>query len=271
MTSGRKALLADYIDEWATPVLFLRSPDGRVFDAISSPSVPTNQSGSAESDGDALTALTVATHGEESPKRDGTEDVVPSAPVPPLAEPKRTGFGKRFMVVGVIVAALIVASVGVVRWRSSAEDAQTPQGQTIPAAPSTGSSATSTGAPAVPASRTINVPGAQAWTDTFLSCEPGLILDIAATGTVLFDKAYPKLAVGPDGSTDLSYREHNVAGLPDANHAALIGRLDQAKPFVVASFHTYSCADRGRLFLGVNDKGVDSNSGAFIATITPHR
>jgi hypothetical protein len=33
-TSARKALLADYAAEWATPVLFLRAPDGRVFDHI---------------------------------------------------------------------------------------------------------------------------------------------------------------------------------------------------------------------------------------------
>ena len=33
-TSARKALLADYPNEWATPVLFLRAPDGRVFDHI---------------------------------------------------------------------------------------------------------------------------------------------------------------------------------------------------------------------------------------------
>jgi CHAT domain len=34
VTSGRKALLAEYASEWATPVLFLRDPDGRVFDNI---------------------------------------------------------------------------------------------------------------------------------------------------------------------------------------------------------------------------------------------
>ena len=32
--SGRKALLAGYASEWATPVLFLRDPDGKVFDNI---------------------------------------------------------------------------------------------------------------------------------------------------------------------------------------------------------------------------------------------
>jgi hypothetical protein len=84
---------------------------------------------------------------------------------------------------------------------------------------------------------------------------------------------HPELPVGPDGSTNASYHQFNVDGLPDANHAALIGRLDQAQPFVVGSFHTYSCAEPGRLFLGINDKdkGVVNNSGAFIASITPHR
>lgn len=34
VSSGRKALLASYASEWATPVLFLRDPVGRVFDHI---------------------------------------------------------------------------------------------------------------------------------------------------------------------------------------------------------------------------------------------
>jgi len=41
-TSARKALLADYPAEWATPVLFLRAPDGRVFDhVVAQPEVTT--------------------------------------------------------------------------------------------------------------------------------------------------------------------------------------------------------------------------------------
>jgi hypothetical protein len=183
----------------------------------------------------------------------------------------RTGFGRRFVVVGVIVAAVIVAAVAVMRSRSSPEDAQTFQGQTVPTTPSTSSSATSPGAPAVPAARTINVPGAQLWTETGLSCEPGLIVEITAIGTVLHDAPHPDSAVGPDGLTDPYFHQYNVDGLPDANTVALIGRLDQTQPFVVGSFHSYTCAERGRLFLGINDKGVANNSGAFIATITPKR
>ena len=36
VTSARKAMLADFGREWATPVLFLRAPDGRIFDRIES-------------------------------------------------------------------------------------------------------------------------------------------------------------------------------------------------------------------------------------------
>jgi Tol biopolymer transport system component len=34
VSSARKALLADFGDEWATPVLFLRSPDGNIFENV---------------------------------------------------------------------------------------------------------------------------------------------------------------------------------------------------------------------------------------------
>ncbi len=34
MSSARKSLLADFRDEWATPVLFLRSPDGNIFENL---------------------------------------------------------------------------------------------------------------------------------------------------------------------------------------------------------------------------------------------
>jgi hypothetical protein len=37
VTSARKALLADYEAEWATPVLFLRSADGHIFDRVAAP------------------------------------------------------------------------------------------------------------------------------------------------------------------------------------------------------------------------------------------
>src|SRR5215831_6987997 len=40
MASARKALLAEHAAEWATPVLFLRAADGRVFDRVKDPKLP---------------------------------------------------------------------------------------------------------------------------------------------------------------------------------------------------------------------------------------
>jgi hypothetical protein len=40
IASARKALLAEYAAEWATPVLFLRAADGRVFDRVKNPKLP---------------------------------------------------------------------------------------------------------------------------------------------------------------------------------------------------------------------------------------
>ena len=34
VSSARKALQAEFRDEWATPVLFLRSPDGNIFENV---------------------------------------------------------------------------------------------------------------------------------------------------------------------------------------------------------------------------------------------
>ena len=42
-TSARKALIAEYAAEWATPVLFLRAPDGRVFDHIAAQPTVTHR------------------------------------------------------------------------------------------------------------------------------------------------------------------------------------------------------------------------------------
>jgi hypothetical protein len=94
------------------------------------------------------------------------------------------------------------------------------------------------------------------------------VLDISASGTVLHDKNSPASAVDPDGLTDPGYHQYNVPGLPDANTVALIGSIDQEQPYVVVGRGTtYECPGDGPLFLGINDVGVDNNSGAFVATI----
>ena len=40
VTSARKALLAEFRDEWATPVLFMRAPDGAIFENVVAEALP---------------------------------------------------------------------------------------------------------------------------------------------------------------------------------------------------------------------------------------
>jgi hypothetical protein len=115
---------------------------------------------------------------------------------------------------------------------------------------------------------TIEVPAAQAWTDTHVDCQTGKLLEISATGTALPNKSRSSSAVGPDGDSNPDLLQFNVPGLPNVNHAALIGSIDREQPFfVVGKGATLHCLRAGRLFLGINDVGVTNNSGEFTATI----
>jgi hypothetical protein len=112
------------------------------------------------------------------------------------------------------------------------------------------------------------IPATQVWTDMNIRCASGDKLQLAVSGTVMHEDS-ARGEVGPNGLTDPRYHRWNVTGLPDANTVAVIGSLDQALPlFVVGSGTTYTCPRDGSLFLGVNDVGVQNNSGQFTAKIT---
>ncbi|MEZ5093658.1 CHAT domain-containing protein [Nocardioides sp.] len=70
-SSARKALLADFADEWATPVLFLRAPDGDIFRQVHAPE-----------DDDATQV--------DAPPVDAPTVVEPTQPEPTQPEPART-------------------------------------------------------------------------------------------------------------------------------------------------------------------------------------
>ena len=115
---------------------------------------------------------------------------------------------------------------------------------------------------------TIEVPAAQAWTDTHVDCQTGKLLEVSATGTALANKSKSSSAVGPSGDSNPDLLQFNVPGLPNVNHAALIGSVDRKQPFfVVGKNATLHCLSAGRLFLGINDIDVTNNSGKFTATI----
>jgi molecular chaperone DnaK len=193
----------------------------------------------------------------------------PTAPVgepaglPPAPEPRPRRRALVAAVVGVGVAAAGVAAALLL-----APNDGSPGADATNSTDST-SSTESTGS-TVPAAQTVAIPSTQLWTDTHVACRTGDVLDISATGTVLHDKNSPASAVDPDGLTDPGYHQYNVPGLPDANTVALIGSIDQEQPyFVVGTGTTYECPGDGSLFLGINDVGVENNSGEFTATITP--
>jgi hypothetical protein len=114
--------------------------------------------------------------------------------------------------------------------------------------------------------RSVEIPATRAWTDTRVDCTAGRVLEIAATGTITHRP--DGSAVGPDGNPDRKERGANVKGLRDVNHAALIGSIDGQPPyFPVRKKKTYICHAVGRLFLGINDIGVNNNGGKFVARI----
>ena len=85
-TSARKALIAEYAAEWATPVLFLRAPDGRVFDHIVAQpavtAVPTTAPDvEAEDEERAQEALATDAETTET-KRKTAEEALLEAPAP---------------------------------------------------------------------------------------------------------------------------------------------------------------------------------------------
>jgi CHAT domain len=116
--------------------------------------------------------------------------------------------------------------------------------------------------------KSVEVPATRAWTDTSVDCKAGDVLEIAATGGIAHKPGGD--LVGPDGNPDPKVRDtHPEAPMPNVNHAALIGSIDGEPPYFPVNKKTnHTCDAAGRLFLGINDEGVDNNSGRFRATIT---
>ena len=120
-------------------------------------------------------------------------------------------------------------------------------------------------APAPTRSEDVVVDARRAYTDTGVDVAVGDRVAISATGTIFHDSSG---STGPNGVAERrDLRQFNV--LDSENHGALIGRIGETgAPFAVGSDFSSASLAPGRLFLGVNDRGVDNNSGAFNATVT---
>ena len=93
VTSARKALLAEFAAEWATPVLFLRAPDGRVFDhivaqpAVTAVPTPAPQV-EAEDEERAREALATDAETTETTRKTAEEVLLEPAPTPQGVQPE---------------------------------------------------------------------------------------------------------------------------------------------------------------------------------------
>ena len=113
--------------------------------------------------------------------------------------------------------------------------------------------------------RTIVVPGNQAWTPTGFNLGAGDAVEISASGNVSMGAGWPPMP--PTGRPpDCGGRGGFPApGLPCWS---LIGRIgEQGIMFYVGSRITFRAPTSGQLFLGVNDNVLGDNSGGWTATV----
>lgn len=108
----------------------------------------------------------------------------------------------------------------------------------------------------------VDVLGNVAWTPTGVDVAVGDRVAITAKGFVTH--ATPGTPVDPDGDPNEGLHVFNIAGLPDASHGALIGRIgEEGEPFLLGISNQFVSDTEGQLWLGINDIDVTNNGGGF--------
>ena len=113
------------------------------------------------------------------------------------------------------------------------------------------------------------IDAAAGWIDTGIFLEDGATIELDASGRIRH--AAGGTPVGPDGEQGSAGHGANIVA--DADHAALIGRFgNDGEPFFVGSSWSLTADDNGgKLWLAVNDSGLENNSGSFTVAgvVTP--
>jgi small nuclear ribonucleoprotein (snRNP)-like protein len=101
----------------------------------------------------------------------------------------------------------------------------------------------------------VTIPANQAWTDTGIYVRRGERIQFNASGQIRWSPDFPR--VGPEGGG-------STPGAPmSAPGGALIGRVGNSAPFVVANGQIVTAPADGELMLGINDDNVSDNTGNF--------
>jgi hypothetical protein len=110
----------------------------------------------------------------------------------------------------------------------------------------------------------VRVP-ANTWSDTGFTVRRGETLHFNARGEVMWT---PDEADRATASGARSRRSPGVAPVPNAPGGALIGRIDNGRPFLIGGAESVRMPANGRLFLSVNDDALNDNGGDFFVTIS---
>jgi hypothetical protein len=105
---------------------------------------------------------------------------------------------------------------------------------------------------------TVTVNGNEDWTNTGRTVRAGEVLSFSSTGQVRFSPQANDVA----GAAGLQQPMGQGAPVPNAPKGALIGRIDQGTPFLIANKQQVPMPADGTLYLGINDDVNDDNSGA---------
>ena len=109
---------------------------------------------------------------------------------------------------------------------------------------------------------TLAVDGTQQWTDAGVDVRAGDRIEVTASGEVFHNEDN---SIGPGGFPN---RPDLLTPFPELNHAALIGRIGESgSGFYLGASTTTTAEADGRLYLGINDGGLENNRGSWDATV----
>jgi hypothetical protein len=118
----------------------------------------------------------------------------------------------------------------------------------------------STGSLTAPTGSGLTVSPRQQWTATGITVRRGEVITFRTTGEIQLSTDTNDVAT-PAGSK--AARRAAGAPLPDVLAGALIGRINNGRPFGIGTATSVPMPEAGQLFLGVNDDGLEDNQGEF--------
>jgi len=111
----------------------------------------------------------------------------------------------------------------------------------------------------------IRVPGNQQWVPTGVVVRRNEIVRFEAQGEVMWTTEQADKAT-PSGANNR--RMSGAPPVPKAPGGALIGRVGNSQPFLIANLGSIKMPANGELFLGINDDVVADNTGDFFVSIS---